>query len=451
MSWRAIRQLSPTPRVWTLAAGVALMMIVGVVQPGVMWLALLLDLLLLGALTVDGWLAHRHPLELERHLPDTLYQGQEQQIRLEVANPGGRAVRLRLRETLAPELVADPITLNFTLPAGRRGSHALSITPRNRGCAELDPSAVRVRGPLGLAWMGRSMPTDRTARILPRIRLPGQAGLLLHRLVQRRGGASIRNRAGVSTELHGLRDYVPGDEYRNIDWKATARRQRPVTRERAWSQHQSLVILLDCGRPMAARAQLAGQGRAETATWSKLDHALTSALHLMRVAQVQGDRATLVLFSKEIRQVLRVERRSGSLRRVFEQVHAEQPDQEEPDYLQVAAWVGAHIQRQSLVLLCSSVVDLVRAELLAGALAALARHHWPVLVDLEDPALLRLAHSVPESELEAHAKVSAMALLQANRQLAARLGARGVQRLGVSAERLTVDLIQHYLDTRRSH
>ena len=75
---------------------------------------------------------------------------------------------------------------------------------------------------------------------------------LVRQALSRRGGASPRELVGLSTELRGLREYLPGDEYRQIHWKATARHHRPVTREMQWEQHQHLVVMVDCGRPMAS-------------------------------------------------------------------------------------------------------------------------------------------------------------------------------------------------------
>ncbi len=446
--WRAALQVAPSGRVWAALAAIGLVLIGGVVAPALTWLGLGLDALLLGLFALDGVLAHRHRVTVDRELPSTLYQGQAGALALHVHNHERRPARLRVRDGLAPELTHGPLTFDLLVAARQRGTHRAEVTPINRGAAALDPVAVRVLGPLGLAWAGREVAADQTARVLPRIRLEGRSGLMVQHLVERRSGESLRNRAGVSTEVHGLRDYVAGDEFRTIDWKATARRQRPVTREHAWSQHQSVVILLDCGRPMATRAQV-GQPASARSTWSKLDHALEASLHLMRVVHAQGDHATLVLFSKTVRTAVSVDRRTTSIRQLFERLHAEQPDDDEPDYGRAAAWVGRRIPRQSLVLVVTSVVDLVRAEVLAGTLAGLARRHWPVLVDLEDPGLLALARSIPEAPLGAFAKVSAMSLQESNRHLSARLQAHGVQHLPVSADELTVGLVQRYLDLKR--
>lgn len=275
-------------------------------------------------------------------------------------------------------------------------------------------------------------------RVFPKVHLEGEAGLLLRHAVERRTGANPVQRRGISTELYALREYQPGDQLRSIHWKASARLRRPVTREDAWEQHQHVVILVDCGRPMAA---LDGQ-------LSKLDHALATVLSLLRVVVANNDSATLVLFSKELRQLVRVDRRTRSFARVFEAVHAVQADLDEPDYRAAVAWVRRHLPRRSLVLVVTSVIDLGGAEQLASALAALAQRHRPLLVNLEDPGLVAWARSIPADVEGAFAKTSALGLAHANHALTTRLRSQGIDVVAAPADGLALAVLQRYLDLK---
>lgn len=429
----------PSGRAFGIAAAVSVTFVVAMHTPALAWVGLGLDLLLLAAVIADARIAARHPVRIARTVPDTVYQGQPAGIEVTVDNPGERTARLRCRELLAPNLLSQPYDFELSVPPGRRSVTSYDVVPTVRGPADIDPMAVRVLGPLGLAWAGRSVSPGQRTRVFPKIRLHGGDHALVQRLLQRRTGDTLRNLTGVSTEVHALRDYVAGDEYRHIDWKATAKRQRPVTREHSWSQHNSVVILIDCGRPMAA---LDGGV-------SKADHALSAALHLLRVAHAQHDTATLVLFSKDIRRVVVVDQRTRTFRDVFDRVYADLADLQEPDYGRVAAWVRRRVARRSLVLVCTSIIDLVRSEMLATALVDLGRRHRPVLVDLEDPGLVGVTRGKPSEPLEAYAKVVAMEIREGNRRLAARLKGQGVEMLSLPASELTVGLIRRYLELKQ--
>ncbi len=439
----------PSGRAFALLGLVTLLGIFGFVTPWLSWLALGFDALVVLLVLWDGAKARAIGLTAQRRLPRVARQAEQTEAVLVLQTDAAHPVRLHLREVLAPELVTRPMDVHLDLPAGGRVEHRLSLLPRLRGRAVLAPMTVRVMGPSGLAWTQRSLALSDTLRVHPRARLDGEAGLLLRHALQRRTGANPVHRRGFSTELYALREYLPGDQLRSIHWKASARLRRPVTREDAWEQHQHLVLLVDCGRPMAALsgARIEAEG-ADDVPLSKLDLTLGLVLNLVRIASAHNDSATVVLFSKEIRRVVRIDRRTRSFAPVFQAVHDVRADLDEPDYVGVAHWTARTVPRQSLVLLCSSVIDLAGAEQLATALRGLARRHRPLLVDLQDPGLVQHATSVPHDVEGAYAKTSALSLLHANRSLTRRLAAAGVDVLSAPASQLPLSLLQRYLDLK---
>lgn len=428
----------PSARAFVLLGLVTLLSVFGFATPWLGGLALGFDALILVLVLVDGRLAARTPVRLARDLPAIVHQGEPLMLTLLLSNGAKRAVRVRGREVLGPRLVAAPVDLVLTLPPGGTASASMTLRPRRRGAQRLPPLALRVLGPWGLAWHQRALDPGSATRVHPRAHLEGAAGLLLRDAVQRRTGANPVQRRGFSSELYALREYLPGDSPRSIHWKASARQQRPVVREDSWEQHQHTLILVDCGRPMAA---LDGD-------YSKLDHTLSAMLALLRAVLAQGDSATLVLFSKELRRLVRVDRRTRDVASVYEAVHEEQADLDEPDYAGVVAWASRSVPRRSLALVCTSVGDLVGAELLGQALAGLARRHQPLLVNLEDPGLVAHARSIPTDVAGAFAKTSAMHLVHANQALATRLRARGIDVVSAPADQLALRVLQRYLDLK---
>lgn len=428
----------PTRFALALLASAGLLFVFGFLDLRFAWAGLAVDGLVLALILVDARLAARVPVAVRREIDPRLHQGEPARVRRTVAHGAPRAVRVRIRDVLAPELVAEPRELDWTLAPNRERLDEQTIRPRLRGDAELLPVACRVRGPLGLAWAAREAGGREPVRVLPKAHLEEDAGLLLQQAMRRQLGSHPTVRRGISSEMYGVREYHPGDEYRMIHWKASARLNRPVTLETTWERHQHLVVMVDCGRTMATRAE----GR------SKLDHTLAAVLALLRVVVAQQDSALLVLFGHGVRRVVPVDRRTRSFAPIFEAVFDEQPELGEPDYADVAAWCARQVPRRSLAMMCTSVVDLVTADVLASALIGLTARHQPLLVNLQDPALIEIARSEPEDARGSYAKTTAMGMLAANRELEARLRASGVDTIGLRASRLAFGVIQGYLDAK---
>lgn len=426
----------PTRRAFGLLGLVSLLSIAGFVSPELGGLALAFDALVLALVVVDGRRAARTEVGVRRELPAVLHQGEPAVLRVRLSSSSTRAVLLRGREVLGPRLTDAPVDLSMSLRG--EGVIEVPIVPLRRGEQRLAPMALRVQGPWGLCWAGRELELADTVRVFPRAHLEGEAGLLLRQALQRRTGANVVQRRGFSAELYALREYQAGDPQRSIHWKQTARRMAPVVREDAWEQHQHTLVLVDCGRPMAA---LAGK-------MSKLDHTLAVVLALVRVVLAQGDSATLVLFSKEVRAVVRVDRRGAGVAGAFAAVHALQADLEEPDYEGVVAWTARDLPRRSLALLCTSVGDLVGAQALGRAMTGLGRRHHAVLVNLEDPGLWAHARGVPRDLTGAYAKVSALRLAHDDEALAGRLRSQGVEVVSSPADGLGLAVLQRYLDLK---
>jgi uncharacterized protein (DUF58 family) len=297
------------------------------------------------------------------------------------------------------------------------------------------PLTVRVLGPLGLAWAQKDVIGPERRRVYPQVRWEGEVGRLLA-LAQRRqlGQVPVRVR-GLGREPYALREYRPGDPLSRVHWKASARHARLVSREDTSERGARLVVLLDCARGLHGVTD----GR------SKLDHALASALALLRVANGRGDRVTVVAFSDRVERTVRVRAGSRGVAQAYAALYDLESRLVEPAFDLAAEAVLRLEPRRSTVVLFTSVVDLASAESLRGSLSALRRRHRTVLVNLEDAELWALARSVPSTAPEAFAKVASLGILMGNRDLGRRLRRSGVHAATVPADKLAWEALQGYL------
>ena len=210
---------------------------------------------------------------------------------------------------------------------------------------------------------------------------------------------------GASTEFERLRDYVPDDEFRRINWKATARRGQPIVNQFEAERSQNLVILLDAGRSMAALAEARGRGQCLDgderddldAGLTQLDYALNAALLLAYVASMRGDRVALLAYADDVRAFVPPQRGRRALLATVQTLYNLRAEPVEPDHGRAFDFLGKRNLRRSLVVLFTDLADRESSTSLASHVLRAARHHLVVCVTLGDPNVRRPAAQVARS------------------------------------------------------
>jgi len=411
--------------------------VIGILVPVLGWVAAAIDGAVLVAIVVDVLRARAVLVSAQRRWPPLLVQGAAADIDvlLEASSP----TRLEVRDALHPALADAPRRTALDMTAGGALRWRYRVTPRRRGEHEAGAMTARVLGPWRLAWHQRQLAPAERRRVYPQIRWEGRVGHLLVLAHRRALGARPARLRGLGTEPYSLREYRPGDPLDKIHWKATARHGRLVSREDTWEKGSRLIILLDCARGMSG---MDGER-------SKLDHALAAALALTRVASARGDRVTLAAFDERVRRSVRLRGGQRAIHTAYGALYDLESQPSEPAY-DLAAETATQLEsRRSTVVLFTSVVDLAAAELLREALVRLRTRHLPILINLEDPELVTLAHAAPATAADAFAKVSALDILLANRSLASRLRHAGIRVMTTAADRLALETLEAYLETLR--
>jgi uncharacterized protein (DUF58 family) len=256
------------------------------------------------------------------------------------------------------------------------------------------------------------------------------------------GVRRVRRRGGL-TEFESLRDYVPGDDVRLVDWKAFARRGRPIVREHQEEHGQELVLCIDCGRRMA---QPAGAG-AERG-WTKLDHALDAALQIAAVALQEGDRVGVFAFDARPRAWVAPARGPRTHARLEEAVFDLLPSLQESDLEGALREIGARQRRRATLILFSDVADPLSLELQGRALGVGARRHRIVFAALDDPEIRRVARG--EAAAPAAVRAAALLLVAERQTSLARLRSHGATVLDALPAETAASALAAWLDARRS-
>jgi uncharacterized protein (DUF58 family) len=379
-------------------------------------------------------------LELSREHDRVMSHGALHTVRVHVRNRSTRPAEIELEEVWPPSVTPERVRLWLSVPAGGESEARYSVTPSRRGALQVAATAARSHGPWRLLARQR-------AQVLPAGEVhvyPNIRGIARYQLAARRhliGQLGIRSvrRRGEGTEIEGLREYTPDDEYRRIDWKATAKRDRLVARQLRDEQSQTVYLLVDAGRLGAVQMNGA----------TRLDFAVNAALVLAHVATVRGDRVGLLVFDRQARRHMPPGRASRAVvPRIARLLYDVAPQPVESDYALAFQLLASRHRRRGLVVLLTDVLSTVASEALIAHLGRSAHRHLPVCVAIDDPAV-RSATADPPTTAEAAYRAAAAAELRHERAQAVRaMRDHGVIVLDVPPEAATPTVISSYLEMK---
>jgi uncharacterized protein (DUF58 family) len=417
--------------------------------------ALLAALALLAA-AVDWWLAGDGArIELTRVLPsDKLSLGSWTPVRIDVANRTPRPQHLQIRDVPPSHFDVEPSAALFALRVEPTTANTVSyrVRPRQRGDARFEDLHLRVVGPLGLvrrAW--RRTGSALEVRVYPGLRDLRRYQLLVRRGLEAQAGGQRVRLPGASSEFERVREYVPDDEFRRINWKATARRGQPMVNQYEAERSQNLVVLLDAGRTMAALAEAPAADADEDSApgLTKLDYALNAALSLAYVASLRGDRVALLAYADDVRTFVPPRRGRGALLSTIQALYALRAEPVESDHGRALEFLAQRNLRRSLVILFTDLADRESSSSLAAHLIRAARQHLVVCVTLGDPNIRRPARALPHDGPSLYEKMVAQSLLDDRAAVLAALAAHGVHTVDTDAEALSPRVISKYLDLKQ--
>jgi uncharacterized protein (DUF58 family) len=318
--------------------------------------------------------------------------------------------------------------------------------PTARGLYRFGAATLRWLTPLGLLWRQRTLQLDEEVAVYPNLLEVQKYDLLARKGLLREMGLRSARQLGRGTEFESLRDYQPDDDFRRINWKATARRHRPITTLYETERSQRLIVMLDLGRMMLTRVGI--DRRDCVVTTTRLDTAVNTALLLCYVALTRGDRVGLLSFADGIHAYTPPRHGRAHFYRIVEQLYAVRAQPVESDYAGAFSRLRSELRGRSLVTLFTDLADPDVARTIARHLAALARHHLPLCVALSDPALRLRAQLIPASGRHLYEKVVATRLLEERETIFDELRRAGVLTVDAPADQLTPATINRYLELK---
>ncbi len=254
-------------------------------------------------------------------------------------------------------------------------------------------------------------------------------------------GVRRTRKIGQDNEFERLRDYSRDDNPRQIDWRATARRNKLTVKDFQANQSQRIIFLIDCGRMMTNEAE----------GLSLLDHALNAMLMLSYIALTRGDSVGLICFSDEIHSFVPPKSGAKHMNRLLHASFDQFPRLVESRYDQAFLHLTTNCRKRSLVVLVTNVIDEVNSLQVEQYLGNIVGRHLPLGVLLRDYRLFEAADQEQPVGKELFRAAAAAEILTWRHQVITDLIHKGVLSLDVFPEQMTAPLINAYLEVKARH
>ncbi len=380
-----------------------------------------------------------------RRVAGSLPLGAWSDVRVRLRNGGAKPLHLSVYDHHPERCEARGLPQTVDLEAGAWVELGYQVRPLARGQHGFGSVQVRLDSPWGFWRRDGGTGQRGTVKVYPNFAVV--AGSTLRATDRRLPSLGIlrKRKRGEGMEFNQLREYRRGDVLRQIDWKATSRMRKLISREYQEERDQQVVMLLDCGRRM--RSKEPGKGAADEPL-SHFDHALNALLLLGYVALRQGDAVGLQTFGGP-RRVLRPRKAMPTLNAFLNALYDLEPTTHASDFLAAAKDCAARLTKRSLVVVVSNLRD-EDSEDLQPALALLRKRHLVLFASLREAAL--------DGALQSHihdfrGALRAGALhdyLSARREAFDRLRAHGALCMDVLPQQLAPGLVNRYLEIKRS-
>ncbi len=371
--------------------------------------------------------------EVERRHDTKLSLGADNPIQLRIRSRNARLTTLWVRDEPPPEFRTSVLILKDKIPPYKTWEGVYHVHPLRRGDYAFANINLRWEGPLGLVVRQGAVHAAAPVKVYPNLLDVRRYELLLRRNRLQELGLRSSRMYGEGNEFERLREYLPDDEFRRIDWKATARRHRPVTVEYQTERSQSITCVLDVGRMMQSPVK----------DIAKLDYVINAVLLLGYVATGVGDKVGLMTFADDIHYYLSPRQGRVQFYRMLELLYGV-----EADYRRAVTYLAAKQRKRALVVIFTDLSGGPSIDTLVSHISVLAKNSLPLVVTISDPDVHAAAHQRPVDSLTAYQRAAAGQLLDERHLALDTLRRRGVLTLDVPAHQLSWSVVSRYLELK---
>lgn len=383
-----------------------------------------------------------NPFKIERHTKESLAVGNWKKVVVRIENPMARAWTLRCIDHVPGDFQTRHLEHRHRIPKMGYLEFSYTLRPTRRGERQLGPFQLRIQSPLALWQSDAKYPLFTSLKVYPDFAALAHYALMAtdHRLSSL--GILRKARRGEGMDFHQLREYRTGDSLRSIDWKASARTTKLISREYQDERDQQVVFLLDCGRRM--RDLDSSDLNQEL---SHFDQALNAMFLLAYVALKQGDAVGVATFAEGEPRMLAPRKGLPALNNLYHQLFDLEPSLLASDYLEAAQTLRNRLHKRSLIIVLSNLRD-ESDEALIPALQLLRQKHLVLFANLREAVIDDILSKEPAHFDQALLQASALDWMARRETLVKKLLHAGLHLVDAPPETLSRALVNRYLELK---
>jgi uncharacterized protein (DUF58 family) len=394
----------------------------------------------------DALRARKHLGGIGIELPAVtrMSKDREGKLELRVRNEQQHQRQLRVGLPWPREIKAESTELDATLPVQSEWSRlAWPCTPVKRGNYKFDTAFVEGESPLGFWAARKSVPVQSEVRVYPNL-LKDRKNLAALFLNRGQFGLHAQRQVGKGRDFEKLREYVPGDGYDEIHWKATARRGKPITKVFQIERTQEVYVIIDASRLSARKSDESAEAD------SALERFVTAALVLGLAAEQQGDLFGLLTFTDKVEKFVRAKNGQEHYDTCRDALYTLQPKIVTPDFDELCTFIRLRLRRRALLIFLTALDDPALRESFIRNLDLIRRQHL-ILVNMLQPPGVKPLFSNPgvQSVDDLYLELGGHLRWQKLRELQKVLQRLGVQFSLLKNERLSAELVTQYLNVKQ--
>jgi uncharacterized protein (DUF58 family) len=380
-------------------------------------------------IAIDAWLRDRALAGVRLELPALVRMFKDRLGEIRVLVHSESAGQVRIGVAVPDGIQADFEEANVALPA-KTSEFVWKWTPQRRGLYRVDAVYLEARSPWGMWEVRRKDPAAMEVRVYPNLRREDD----LKALRQGVSGAHAQRQVGRGRDFEKLREYLPGDGFDEIHWKATARRGKPITKVFQVERTQEIYVVID-------RSRLSGRAVGSETT---LERSISAGLIVGAAAEKRGDLFGLAAFSDQVDAFVRARNGKSHYAACRDAIYQLQPKPVSPDFDEIATFLRLRLRRRAMVLFLTQLDDPVLAENFARATKLLARRHLVLAGMLRPASVRRLFEKDVESTDDIYRDLAGQLAWRKLKELEASLARSGVRLSVIEPDGFSSGLIGIY-------
>ncbi|AZA87038.1 DUF58 domain-containing protein [Chryseobacterium shandongense] len=435
-----MKNLYINTRFFYMLIGVGILYIFAFFFPFLMWVAHIALILCFLAVMVDSLFIFnkKKGISVQRILPEKLSNGDENPIKIDIKNNYDFKINVKVIDEIPFQFQKRDFLIEKQIAPGRNTFFQYILEPKQRGEYNFGSLNVYVSSPLGFVSKRFNFQKDANLPSYPSFIHLRKYELMAIQSEFLLGGIKKIRKLGHTMEFEQIKEYVPGDDIRTINWKATSKTNRLMVNQFQDEKSQRIFMLIDTGRTM----KMPFKGL------SLLDYSINATMALSHIILKKGDRAGMMTFSKKTENKIAAENKSGQLRKISEALYNIKTDFFESDFNRLYQDVKYSLNQRSLILLFTNFETLDGLNRQLKYLRGIAKNHLLVVVFFKNSELQTLIHKNPESMQEIYDEIIAEKFEFEKKLIIQELKKYGIYTVYTLPENLNIDVINKYLEIK---